>query len=42
VQGDCRFRTCPARAAFGGYGRWFWIGSFAVIALLILLFGFWP
>jgi hypothetical protein len=26
----------------GRYGRWIWIGSFAVIVLLILLFGFWP
>jgi hypothetical protein len=25
----------------GRYGRWIWIGSFALIALLVLVLGFW-
>jgi hypothetical protein len=25
----------------GKYGRWIWIGSFAVIVLLVLVLGFW-
>jgi len=25
----------------GRYGRWIWIGSFVLIALLVLVFGFW-
>ena len=25
----------------GKYGRWIWIGSFALIALLVLVLGFW-
>ena len=26
----------------GKYGRWIWIGSFAVMVLLVLVLGFWP
>jgi hypothetical protein len=26
----------------GKYGRWIWIGSFALIVLLVLVLGFWP
>lgn len=25
----------------GKYGRWIWIGSFALIVLLVLVLGFW-